>query len=235
MENKTITIKEKISELFWCFVVFSILGMLVEMTFCYATTRVLESRQGLVWGPFCPIYGVGAVIGILILEHFKDSKIRLFVYGALIGGIVEYIISFILEAIYGTRFWDYTYLNWDLNGRICLLYSFFWGILALVIMTWIDPLFRKLAKQIQKRKTTRIVEIILFVFLVIDIICSIWAIDVYKTNAKNIYYGREEEKSIIYKIGRKLFSDDYMLKAYPNIRFMTETGEEIYIKTVINK
>lgn len=235
MEIKTETIKEKISELFWCFVVFSILGMLMEMLFCYITTGVIESRQGLVWGPFCPIYGVGAVIGILVLDSVKESRVKLFINGAILGGIVEYVISYMLEAIYGTRFWDYTYLNYNLNGRICILYSIFWGMLAVVVMRKIDPLFRKLASQIQKRKITKIIEGIIFGFLVIDALSTVWAVNTYKMHAKSVFYGQEEANYTWYKVGRTIFTDKFMLKSFPNIRFITNDGQEIYIKNVLQR
>ena len=151
MEIKTEKISEKISVLFWTFVIFSILGMITEMVFCYVTTGIIESRQGLVWGPFCPIYGVGAVVAILILENVKPNNINLFIYGAILGGVVEYSLSYMLEAIYGTRFWDYSYLKYNLNGRICFLYSIFWGILAIIVIKKINPMIKKIIKKIHEK------------------------------------------------------------------------------------
>lgn len=235
MENKTRKIRDKISVLFWCFVIFSILGMIIEMLYCYVTTGVIESRQGLVWGPFCPIYGVGAVFLILILEKEKESKLKLFIYGAVLGGIIEYILSYILEAMYGTRFWDYSYTTYNLNGRICFLYSVFWGILAVILIRNIIPIFTKFIEKINQKKWKRIIEIIMFIFLVINAICTVWAISAYKTRAKNIYYNKKQEQSTLEKTVEKLFPNEYMLKAFPNIRFITDQGEEIFIKNVINE
>ena len=235
MENKARKIRDKISVLFWCFVIFSILGMIIEMLYCYATTGVIESRQGLVWGPFCPIYGVGAVIVILILERVKESKLKLFVYGAVLGGIIEYVLSYILEAMYGTRFWDYSYTTYNLNGRICFLYSVFWGILAIILIRKINPIFTRFIEKINQKKWKKIIEIIMFVFLVINAICTVWAISAYKTRVKNIYYNKKQEQSTLEKTAEKLFPNEYMLKAFPNIRFITDEGEEIFIKNVINE
>ena len=60
-ENKKITFHD----VFWYFIIFSIIGLIVEMLFCYVTTGQIESRKGLIWGPFCPIYGVGGAVLIL--------------------------------------------------------------------------------------------------------------------------------------------------------------------------
>lgn len=231
MEIKTEKISEKISVLFWTFVIFSILGMITEMIFCYITTGIIESRQGLVWGPFCPIYGVGAVVAILILENVKPNNINLFIYGAILGGVVEYSLSYMLEAIYGTRFWDYSYLKYNLNGRICFLYSIFWGILAIIVIKKINPMIKKIIKKIHEKSKYNILEKVLFTFLIIDTLCTWWAISEYKERAKNIYYGREEKNSN--SIGEKIFPNEYMLKAFPNLRFITDEKDEIYIRNVI--
>lgn len=235
MDNKTGKIRDKISVLFWCFVVFSMLGMITEMIFCYITTGVIESRQGLVWGPFCPIYGVGAVIAIILLDGVKDNIIKLFFFGAVVGGIVEYVLSYILESMYGTRFWDYSYTTYNLNGRICFLYSVFWGILAIIIIRNIAPIFNKIIKGIHQRFNKRIFETIMFIFLIVDSVCTVWAVSAYKTRVKNTYYDKPNEEIWFYEIGQKLFPNEYMLKAFPNIRFINDDGEEIYIRNVIKE
>ena len=130
MENidKKITLKQII----WYSIIFSIFGLIIETLFCYLTTGVLESRKGLIWGPFCPVYGVGATILIILLDKYKNNSIKLFLIGSIAGNIIAYGLSYLLEAMYGTRFWDYSYLDWNLNGRICIRYSIFWGILAIL-------------------------------------------------------------------------------------------------------
>ena len=86
-------------EILWYFIIFSVLGLIIEMLFCYATTRVIESRKGLVWGPFCPIYGIGATLLIVFLNRYQDNPVKLFLFGALVGDIFEYISSYVLETI----------------------------------------------------------------------------------------------------------------------------------------
>ena len=114
-EDKKITIHY----LFWYFLIFSILGLIIETLYCYFMTGTWESRKGLIWGPFCPVYGVCGALLIWILNKIKfKSILQLFLGGFIIGSIAEYILSFALEAIYGIRFWNYTYLVYNLNGRI---------------------------------------------------------------------------------------------------------------------
>ena len=78
--------KVTIHQLFWYFLIFSIVGIIIETVYCYATTGVLESRKGLLWGPFCPVYGISAAILILCLNRYKDKNIfALFIYGFIAG------------------------------------------------------------------------------------------------------------------------------------------------------
>jgi len=73
--------KITLQNIFWYFIIFSIIGLLVETLFGYVTNGYIDSRKGLLWGPFCPIYGVGAVILILLLDRYKDSELKIFVLG----------------------------------------------------------------------------------------------------------------------------------------------------------
>ena len=172
MEN--LQTKITLKQVLWYFIIFSIIGLILETVFCYVTTGVLESRKGLIWGPFCPVYGVGATILIILLDTYKDSILKLFLSGAIIGNIIEYGLSYVLEAIYGIRFWDYGYLDLNINGRICTKYSIFWGILAVVLIKIIKPNIDKIINKIPENKKLSLIIILLFT---IDTIATIWAIN----------------------------------------------------------
>ncbi len=214
------------SKLFWYVVIFSIIGLFVETAYGYFTTGVLESRKGLLIGPFCPVYGVGAMILILATYRYKDSYLKVFLQGALIGGIVEYVLSFILEAIYGIRFWEYSYMKYHLNGRICIVYSIFWGILALILVKFAKPLIDKMIDKIPKRK---VIEIVLLSFLILDALVTIWSIITYQ----NRVIFNKTSKGVRGKIEDTFFSNEVMLKTFPNLRYKTEDGKEIYIRDLI--
>lgn len=216
--------KVDVHKILWYFIIFSILGLIIETVYCYVTEGKLENRKGLVWGPFCPIYGVGASAIIIIWGNSNKSIKDLFIEGVIIGSIVEYIISFILEAIYGIRFWDYSYLSYNLNGRIAIIYSLFWGLLAVVLIKFISPFINKLIKKIPKNN---ILNIGLIIFFIVDSICTVWAIQAYKSRIlnKNI-----EINTIKQQIENKLFSNEFMSKTFPNLRIKNEKGEEVFIK-----
>lgn len=230
--------REKVSihQILWYFIIFSVIGLFIETIYCYITTGVLESRKGLIWGPFCPVYGVGASLLILLLNRFKDSKIKLLIYGGIIGDVIEYLMSYGLEAIYSTRFWDYSYTNFHLNGRICLVYTVFWAILSVLLISFVKPLIDKCMSKINF-KFINVIEVLITIFLIIDVLCTIWGISAYKQRAIDVYYNKElkNKNSIIKGIEDVLFSNDKMLKTFPNIRFINEDNEEIWIRDIIKE
>lgn len=100
---------------------------------------MIESRKSFLYGPFCAIYGVGAVIMLVGLQRFKKNNYTLFFGGFLIGSIVEYVISWAGEMIFNIKWWDYSNMPFNINGRICVWFSFFWGILAIYLMSHFHP------------------------------------------------------------------------------------------------
>lgn len=228
--------KVSIHQILWYFIIFSVIGLFIETIYCYITTGVLESRKGLIWGPFCPVYGIGASLLILLLNRFKDSKIKLIIYGGIIGDVIEYLMSYGLEAIYSTRFWDYSYTNFHLNGRICLVYTVFWAILSVLLISFVKPLIDKCMSKINF-KFINVIEVLITIFLIIDVLCTIWGISAYKQRAIDVYYDKElkNKDSIIKGIEDALFSNDKMLKTFPNIRFINEGNEEIWIRDIIKE
>lgn len=221
------------SSLIWYFLIFSIFGLLIETLYCYITTGVLESRQGLVYGPFCPIYGCGAIIYIIFLNRYKGSKLKLFFTGALLGSIVEYILSYGMEAIYSNRFWDYSYTRYHINGRISLTYTMFWGILAVVLIKWIKPLIDIIINKINIniRKKLEIAIIILFI---IDGLLTVWAVKSYTMRAQEVYWCTIENVEYTSKntIDEILFSNEKMMRTFPNIRIKDKDGNEIWARSV---
>lgn len=230
VENKTD--KKVVHQIMWYIIIFSIIGLLIETIFCYLTTGVIESRKGLIWGPFCPVYGIGATILIILLKKYKNNPIKLFIIGSIIGNIIEYLLSYILEAIYGIRFWDYAYVGLNLNGRICIRYSIFWGILSVLLIKVIKPYIDKIINRIPNTKPLNIGIIIL---LAVDCIVTVWAINTYQNRVLRQYYNIENtnQAKLKYYIEEKLFSNDKMKKTFPNLRYTDEFGKEHYLRDMI--
>jgi uncharacterized membrane protein len=128
----------------WFFVIYSFLGVVVEMVFCVVVEGVLESRSGLLYLPLRPIYGIGGVANTLLLHRYLEQPILIFVFGMMIGSVVEYVASLVMEKAFGSISWDYSDKLLNLHGRICLMYSVCWGLLALLqlyVLDWLGDGF----------------------------------------------------------------------------------------------
>ena len=130
------------------FFIGAFLGDIVETIFCYVTAGVLMSRSSVVYGPFSIVWGLGAVLLTAILYRWRDKSDRyIFCVGTVLGGAYEYLCSVFTELVFGTVFWDYSHIPFNLGGRINLLYCFFWGIAAVV---WLKMVYPRLSDLIEK-------------------------------------------------------------------------------------
>lgn len=227
------------------FIVYSILGYIVETIFGLVTKGVLESRKSFLYGPFCAIYGVGAIIVILGLQRFKKNNYTLFFGGILIGSIVEYVISVIGEFIFHIKWWDYSNMPFNINGRICLAFSFFWGILAIYLMSHLQPKIDKLLDKIPT-KAFKVISICGIIFMLADFLITSFALQMFFTRLVQDYNLelKDMDKYIIEgteiynnpkvkEISDKYFTNEKMLKTFPNIKVTGKDGGIIYICDIL--
>lgn len=133
-------------KLFWVFFIGCFLGVVVERVWCFVRYGVYEPRVGLIYGPFNLVYGLGAWALTMTLYRFRNrSKMFSFLGGALVGSAVEYLCSWFQETVFGSVSWSYANQPFNLNGRICLLYSMYWGVLGVL---WIKELYPRMARLI---------------------------------------------------------------------------------------
>ncbi len=230
------------------FIIYSFLGYIIETIFALFNYGVLESRKSFLYGPFCSIYGVGAVVIILALKYkfFKNNH-TLFIGGFIVGSVVEYVISFLGEVVLHIKWWDYSDRFLNINGRICLLYSLFWGLLGVYLLRVINPKVDRLIDWIKSKMNIHIAQTItslLIIFLFCDCLFSTFAIDMFlirvcvendlpvkeKTVIEESYkqiYGNKEVSDFIYKY----VGNEKMLMTYPNLTVTLEDGQIIKIKS----
>ena len=154
--------------LFWAFFCASVLGVLIETAFMLATRGVLMNRSGVLYGPFSLVWGAGAVLFTLLLYRLQPyGGWTLFFGGAAVGTALEYFCSWLQEALFGLRFWSYDHLPLNLNGRVCLLFSVFWGAAALA---WMRLGWPALCAWLERpRRPTRRVTRVLAAFLALAV------------------------------------------------------------------
>ena len=124
--------------LFWTFVICAVLGVIIETIYCLAVGAGYMDRAGLLYGPFSPIYGFGAVLMTIGLNGIRDKNPALiFLLSAVIGGAFEFLVSYLLEMAFGITAWDYTGTFLSIDGRTNGFYMCAWGLLGLA---WVKVL-----------------------------------------------------------------------------------------------
>lgn len=158
-------------ELLTYFIIYSFLGWILESTFrTICEKKVINT--GFLKGPFCPIYGCGAIIMILFLSEFEYSWILLFIMSVIFLSLWEYIVGVFLEKAFKTKYWDYSDHKFNYKGRICLTNSIAWGILGVAFIKYIHPFVNNILLNIDVIYLKIIISILLVIFL-IDAIISI--------------------------------------------------------------
>lgn len=161
--------------------------------------------------------------------------------GFFIGSIIEYLVSLIGELIFHIKWWDYSAFPFNIQGRICVAFSFFWGVLAIFLMTYFNPKIDKFIDKIPK-KYVKLLAITGIIILIIDAIITGFALRMFFTRIANNYdlelqgvneyildYSKLYENPTIKYITDTFFSDEKMLKTLPNIKVMDKDGNIIYV------
>lgn len=130
--------KYQIFEILTYFVIYSFAGWVMESIFRSISEKKIINT-GFLKGPFCPIYGIGAIIIYVFLSVFKENILLLFLAGFILLSVWEYIVGILLEKIFHTKYWDYSKNKFNIQGRVCLTNSIYWGILGVVFIYYIHP------------------------------------------------------------------------------------------------
>ncbi len=114
------------------FIIYSVLGWFVESVYMSFCNHRLTNR-GFAKGPFCPIYGFGAVIGYLVLNPLSGHYVTLYLTGAFLATTFEYLVGIMMQKLLGEVWWDYTEKPMNYKGIICLESTIAWGFYAIII------------------------------------------------------------------------------------------------------
>lgn len=231
------------------FIIYSVLGFVIETAFGAVTKGVIESRKSFLYGPLCAIYGLGAVVMILCLQPFKKNNNTLFWGGFVAGSVIEYLVSLIGELIFHVIWWDYSDMPLNINGRVCVYFSIFWGLLGIYLVSYINPKIDKLINFIKRKisdKALKIIEMITAVFLIVDCLLTAYAlkafyirmVKLHNINIGNVemidkeydkMYGNKKKSDFIYKY----WGDEKMIKTLPNLKLQDNDGKIVYFDSLL--
>lgn len=158
----------------WFFLIYAFMGWCLEVIFAARSTHHFVNR-GFLNGPYCPIYGVGVTLIVILLEPIKDNLFLVFIGSVLILSLIELITGYLLESLFHQKWWDYSDQKYNLGGYICLKFSLFWGAAILLVVRFVHPWIAMFVAQNLGLKGNLIL-IILLILMGIDFIITITSI-----------------------------------------------------------
>lgn len=245
MEN--VLFKEKINidikkinlkKLIIYFAFYSFLGFCFESIFGIFSKGVLESRKSFLFGPFCAIYGIGAILMIAFLKPFKKNTFAVFLGSMIIGATAEYLMSYICELYFHFKWWDYSNYLLNLDGRTCLFFMLIWGVLGTLLIKVVNPRFDMFIQKIQSKIPKNVFDFTvfgIFLFLVIDIILTTFALKYFYAKISLDYSLPKSNYStqrLNYFSQFDLLNEEKLLKNFPNIRIAGNIMDNVYVDSL---
>ena len=185
---------------FLIFILFSFIGWISEVIYVGVTSAHKFVNRGFLHGPLCPVYGFGGVVILMLPPSLYATWIPLFFASMILCTIVEYFVSWLMEKLFHTRWWDYSHYKIQLNGRICLLNSILFGFLGVVVIHFVYPLMIDLLNSLGQ-KVINVSGVIIFAVLSVDIFFTVRKLVDFANVMKklkelgetlNSHYGQEE-------------------------------------------
>jgi len=210
----------KLSMLFILFLIYSIIGWVIETIFCSIEQKKFADR-GFLIGPICPIYGFGGTFMTLLLTKYLDDPLALFIMAVVICSVLEYLTSYIMEKLFNTRWWDYSDKRFNINGRVCLSNAVCFGFLGIILLYFVNPFLVALLSKIPDNILI-IISIILFILLIFDFIISMVIVGKFIKDAKLVKVDLSND--INFKIREYLINKSTwfkrLIKAFPDFKYL---------------
>ncbi|MDI6742330.1 MAG: hypothetical protein QMD11_06265 [Smithella sp.] len=220
-----------VSHLIVFFAIYSFMGWIIEVVYRSLTQRQFINA-GFFFGPFIPLYGFGAAFIIFIdfLIHAWPLPFKILVYGIILTAI-EYLTGYIFEKIFKLKLWDYTNNKFNLHGRVCLLFSVFWAIMALAFVTFIHPAASRFMQSIEPVYLYAF-SIIFLLYYITDFVFSIASITAFR---KKIAYLYSEYFNLSNAEIENIFDSFKRLRtAFPNLSRYIDNSINAEIKNKIS-
>ena len=226
---------ELISKYFLLFIIYSFAGWVMETLWVSWCNKRLVDR-GFLIGPYCPIYGFGALLIVLFLGKLSFSPVLVFLMTVFVCGALEYFASWIMEKIFKARWWDYSNVKFNLNGRICLKNLIAFGVMGLAVIYIINPNLEIWIDYFINKENLRVFAFVLWTVFIMDFVVS--TIVVYgfrrvteKVNAERIGDNTEQITNMVRKLlSEKSFFHRRFIEAYPKLEAIKIKMKEIKIK-----
>ena len=204
-------------KLIWMLLISSFMGDIIETVYVFLTAHVLMRRSSLVIGPFSIVWGLGAVILTLVLSKVKkQNNLSIFIAGFFFGGAFEYLCSVFTEVFFGMKFWDYSNMPFNIDGRTNLLFMIFWGIVSVL---WFHYAYPPISRFIEKIPPIlgSVLAIVIALFFLSDSMVTAMVM-VRATDRKK----HPEARNVIEEFVDQEYPENVVRKLWPNMNFLSE-------------
>ncbi len=212
--NKADERKVTFFDAIWIFVAGSVAGFILEGLWHILRFGTWESHTATVWGPFCIIYGVGAVAAYFLSSKIKIKNIffQFLIYAAT-GTVIEYLCSIFQEVCLGTSSWNYSGMFLNIGGRVTLFMSFLWGLLGISFTILVFPLFDKILNRMRNKKCN-IAAAVVGVYMCINLLFTAFTI---------LRWGERQSdlpaSNLFEQYADENYDDERMQEIFPNMVF----------------
>ena len=203
--------------IFWVFVICCVLGLIIEVIWHMVVVDPghYQDRAGLLYGPFSPIYGVGAVLMTVALNRFHDKNpVLIFVVAGVIGGAFEFFVSWFMEVAFGIVAWDYSGTFLNIDGRTNFMFMCMWGVLGLVWVKFALPIMLKIVNMIPWNWRYAVTTVCT-VLMAIDCVLTLASFDCwFQREAGTMDYN---DPSAIVQFCNENYGNDYMANRFQSM------------------
>ena len=167
--------KDKVIEYTTYFFIYSFIGWIIETIYAMFVHGYFVKR-GFLFGPICPIYGFGSVLLLMSTKKVYKKPLLKFLIATIAFTLFEYMVSFALERLFELRWWDYSKDFLNIQGRVSLLYSIFWGVMGLILLEKLHPYIQDKIQKITKGNNNNLQRIVCFILIVILISDTVFSV-----------------------------------------------------------
>ena len=168
------TTKDKIIDYISYFFIYSFLGWIIETIYAILINGYFVKR-GFLYGPICPIYGFGAVILIMATKRLYGKPFMKFIISTIAFTVFEYLVSLVLEMLFGLRWWDYSNDFLNIQGRVSLLYSIFWGLTGVFLLEKLHPKVEDFIQKMNAKISKNAQGVLVSIFIVTIIVDTVFS------------------------------------------------------------
>ena len=203
---------------FLLFIIYSFIGWIAEIV-CQLLNNKKYVNRGFLIGPYCPIYGFGSILMIILLQRYLNNPVLLFFMAVLICSLLEYFTSYIMEKLFKARWWDYSEKKFNLNGRISLDTMILFGLGGVIVLYFVNPFILGILNS-WPSTVIKLLSVLIFIIYLLDTIISSKIIISFRNTTKK--EARDNTDELTRKVKETLLKKSKLsrrlVKSFPNLK-----------------